>query len=210
MDIGFYFSGRQLPVNPEKITIKRQGNNQRTEVVLLGEINILRNGKLASMSFDFLLPGDDYYSFVTGPWADPEALRTYFDRLVENGSSTRFAVSGIGISQRMSVEDFSAVRAAGDHESLLCSISLLEYKSHGASILLVPPTASAGGTSSSGTRPSDKSQAKTYTVKSGDSFWRIAQQQLGNGSRYNDVASTNGMTASSTIHPGDVLKLPSK
>jgi nucleoid-associated protein YgaU len=209
MDIGFYFSGKQLPVNPAKLTVKRSGNNQRTELVLLGEINILRTGKLAEVSFDFLLPGHSGYPFVTGPWQEPEVLREYFDGLVNGGESVKFTVSGIGVSQRMSVEDFSAVRAAGDHESLKCSISLLEYRSYGASVLVIPPAAGAGAAAVK-PRASDKPKAGTYTVKPGDSFWRIAQQQLGDGSRYNEVAQLNGMTAASVIHPGNVLKLPSK
>jgi len=208
MDIGFYFSGNQLPVNPEKLTIKRQGNNQRTEVVQLGEINILRTGKLASVSFDFLLPGADYYPFVTGTWRTPEALQAYFDNLVNSGESTKLTISGINFSQRMSVEDFSAVREAGDHESLKCSISLLEYRSHSAKTLVVKAKTNTVAKTSGSSRPVDKSQPKTYTVKPGDSFWRIAQQQLGNGDRYNEVAAANGMTAASIIHPGNILKLP--
>jgi hypothetical protein len=209
MDIGFYFSGTQLPVNPEKLTIKRQGNNQRTEVVPLGEINILRTGKLATVSFDFLLPGHEGYPFITGPWQEPDRLRQYFDGLVADGQSVKFTVSGIGFSQRMSVEDFSAVRAAGDHDSLDCTISLLEYRNYGARVLQAP-AASPGSAllSVAPTRPSDKPLNSTYTVKPGDSFWRIAQQQLGDGSRYNEVAQLNGMTAASVIHPGNVLKLP--
>ena len=49
---------------------------------------------------------------------------------------------------------------------------------------------------------------KTYTVKPGDSWWKIAQNELGNGNRYNELAKYNGKTAASVIHPGDVIKLP--
>lgn len=48
---------------------------------------------------------------------------------------------------------------------------------------------------------------KTYTVKAGDSLWAIAAKQLGNGSRYTEIKSLNGLS-SDTIHPGQVLKLP--
>lgn len=48
---------------------------------------------------------------------------------------------------------------------------------------------------------------KTYTVKSGDSLWKIAASQLGNGSRYTEIKSLNGLT-SDVIHAGQVLKLP--
>lgn len=48
---------------------------------------------------------------------------------------------------------------------------------------------------------------RTYTVKDGDSLWAIAAKQLGDGSRYNEIKTMNGLT-SNTIHAGDVLKLP--
>ena len=49
---------------------------------------------------------------------------------------------------------------------------------------------------------------KTYTVKPGDSWWKIAAEQLGDGARYNELARLNGKTATSVIHPGDVIKMP--
>lgn len=56
-----------------------------------------------------------------------------------------------------------------------------------------------GGSSGGGTR--------TYTVKSGDSLWAIAAKQLGNGNRYKEIKSLNGLS-SDTIYAGQVLKLP--
>lgn len=47
----------------------------------------------------------------------------------------------------------------------------------------------------------------TYTVKSGDSLWSIAQTELGDGSRYPEIKSLNGL-ASDTIYPGQNLKIP--
>lgn len=48
---------------------------------------------------------------------------------------------------------------------------------------------------------------KTYTVKSGDSLWKIAQEQLGNGARYKEIVNLNGLV-NNTIHPGDKLIIP--
>lgn len=47
----------------------------------------------------------------------------------------------------------------------------------------------------------------TYTVKSGDTLWDIARRFLGNGSKYQELKSLNGLT-SDTIYPGQTLKVP--
>ena len=61
----------------------------------------------------------------------------------------------------------------------------------------------------------DESQGKgateTYTVKSGDSLWRIAQNKLGNGNRYMEIFYANREkldSPQSVIHPGDELNIP--
>ena len=50
--------------------------------------------------------------------------------------------------------------------------------------------------------------ARTYVVKAGDSFWKIADEQLGDGTRYQELASYNKLDVSDVIYPGQVLKLP--
>ena len=56
--------------------------------------------------------------------------------------------------------------------------------------------------------PGEGAAARTYTVQPGDSWWRIAAQQLGSGSRMQELAAANGMAVTDTIHPGQVLALP--
>lgn len=49
----------------------------------------------------------------------------------------------------------------------------------------------------------------TYTVKTGDSLWKIAAKLLGNGSRYTEIKALNGLKTN-TIRVGQVLKIPTK
>ena len=49
-----------------------------------------------------------------------------------------------------------------------------------------------------------------YTVQSGDSFWKIAQEQLGNGNLYSELCEFNKLAINDIIHPGDTLKIPIK
>lgn len=53
--------------------------------------------------------------------------------------------------------------------------------------------------------------AKTYTVKSGDSFYSIAKAQLGNSARWKQLYALNKKTVDNdptNLRPGQVLKLP--
>lgn len=49
----------------------------------------------------------------------------------------------------------------------------------------------------------------TYTVKAGDSLWKIAKEQLGAGARYKEIVRANCMTKA-VIYPGDTLIIPRK
>lgn len=48
---------------------------------------------------------------------------------------------------------------------------------------------------------------KVYTVRAGDSLWAIAANQLGNGGRYKEIMSLNGLK-DDVIYAGQVLKMP--
>lgn len=48
---------------------------------------------------------------------------------------------------------------------------------------------------------------KTYTVKKGDSLWKIAASTLGNGARYKEIMQLSGIS-STTIYAGQVLTIP--
>jgi len=50
---------------------------------------------------------------------------------------------------------------------------------------------------------------RSYKVVKGDTLFQIAKQQLGKGSRYTEIVKLNGLKTS-TIYPGQVLKLPEK
>ena len=48
----------------------------------------------------------------------------------------------------------------------------------------------------------------TYTVKAGDTLWQIAQDTLGNGWKWPEIAEANNLKDPYIIHPGDRLKIP--
>lgn len=55
-------------------------------------------------------------------------------------------------------------------------------------------------------------QGRMYTVKDGDSLWRIAAEQLGDGSRYKEIVrlNTDTLEDEDTVGVGTALKLPAR
>lgn len=55
--------------------------------------------------------------------------------------------------------------------------------------------------------PAKETSYTTYTVKKGDSLWKIAKKLLGNGNKYKQIQSANGLSGS-LIRVGQKLKIP--
>ena len=64
-----------------------------------------------------------------------------------------------------------------------------------------------GGSGGSSTPSTPAPTYREYTVQRGDSLWKIAQTQLGSGSRYREIVSLNGLQ-NETVYPGQVIRLP--
>jgi nucleoid-associated protein YgaU len=47
-----------------------------------------------------------------------------------------------------------------------------------------------------------------YTVETGDSWWGLAKEFLGDGNKMHKLAKYNGTTIAKTLHPNDSLKIP--
>ena len=58
-----------------------------------------------------------------------------------------------------------------------------------------------------GTKPAE--DYHIHTVVHGDTLWAIAKKYLGNGSRYKEIVSLNGLK-SNVIYSGMKLKIPNK
>ena len=208
--IGFFFERNgtvmQLPVNPAVLKVTRAGGGHRSEVLALGEVNVLRDARLARLELNFLLPGRGGYSFLATQPMPPDAYVAFFRAAQEGKTPLRLVVSGAGVNMLVSVEALEATRRAGDHESMDCRLDLLEYRPYGATALKLAEGGAAVTVVSA--RAPEKEQPAVYTVVKGDTLWEIARRLLGDSRRYPELAALNGIANPNLIFPGQTLTLP--
>ncbi|MDO4504546.1 MAG: GH25 family lysozyme, partial [Clostridia bacterium] len=65
---------------------------------------------------------------------------------------------------------------------------------------------SKGLNGSSKTSSSQNKSYLSYTVKKGDSLWKISEKYLGNGNKYKEIKDLNNLS-SDTIYPNQTLKI---
>jgi len=81
-----------------------------------------------------------------------------------------------------------------------------------ANVPPAPPAAQQAEPASPGPAAAapEPAPARTYTVQSGDTLWKIAEQMYGNGSHYMKIfeANTDVLEHPDRIFPGQELKIP--
>ena len=107
---------------------------------------------------------------------------------------------------RVSLESYTITEEASGMGDVEIEINLKEYTEQITSYYVVADT-QKGTAKEVKTRESDKATPSSYTVKSGDSLWKIAKLQLNDGTKWKDIAEKNGIKSPYTIKPGQVLKL---
>lgn len=203
-----------LPVNPETLEIGSPSVNTTVSIAGLGEVAVIQDPALKTYSFSSMLPAawGRYCSYDKNPWPRPWDIAKMLQRWKDSGMPCRFIVTGTPVNTAVSIEDFNVTEAAGDPGTLNYTISLREYRFVKARKLTEKTIAGKKQVtvSSSSARPNNKAAPTSYTVKSGDSLWKIAQAQLKDGSRYKEIATLNGIKSPYALRPGQKLKLPTR
>jgi nucleoid-associated protein YgaU len=75
-----------------------------------------------------------------------------------------------------------------------------------------PPAAATPAASEPAPEQQADAPLETYTVKPGDSLWKIAEAHYGNGNKYHAIFEANRdiLDNPDLIKPGQVLKIPAK
>lgn len=162
----------RLPVLPPSIKVTDTMNNTTVNVNTLGEVTLIGNKGLKTISgIDTIFPATRYSWMEVDDLMDPEQyvdkIESYMDKVV------RFIATDTNINMLCTIESFEhgLDDATGD---ISYSLSLKEYKTVKIS-----------------SYTTKRKHTKTYIVKSGDTLKKIAKKVTGKTSNSKSIYSQN-------------------
>lgn len=211
----FYIDGVQLPIAPAKLNIKIKNQNKTINLINHGEVNILKKAGLTEVDFDLRLPQVRYpFAVYPNGFRKAEFFLNRIEALKQDEEPFQFIVSRTSengkllfdTNMRVSIEDYEIKEDANEGTDVIVSIKLKQYKDYGTKIPVIKSSPTKTTLSVANKRTVSKPISKTYTVKSGDTLWKICQKELGDGSKYAEIASLNSIANANLIYPGQVIR----
>lgn len=216
----FFIDGMELPIAPQKLTVKIKGNNKTLTLINEGDINFLRAPGLTEITFDAVLPMLGQYSFANG-YRRPDSYLNKLESLMTDKEPFRFLVSRVspsgrllyGTNMKVSLENYTVTEDATKGPDVTVSITLKQYISYSTKTVTVvkpEPEKKPVVQQKKKRETSSAPKVKTYTVKSGDCLWNIAKKYYGNGAQYTKIYNANKgkIKNPNLIYPGQVLTIP--
>ncbi len=230
----FFVGGLELPYAPSELTVTIGSNNQTVELINGNEINILKNPKLTEIKFDIELPRGRQYAFAN-KLQSPIKFTDYFEKLMLNKTPTTLIIirtppngkvgntkNGFASSAwKVSLEGYDLKESAENAYDIKVSLNFKEYIEYGT----VTSTTVQKKLRKKVKKLTKKlNKNKTYTVKKGDTLWKIARKYYGSGANWKKIYTANktiiektakkyGKKSSSNghwIYPGTKLTIPAK
>ena len=205
-----------LPVTPSEIEIKAGNRNKAVYILNFGEINLAKKPGLQEIRFTVLLPGR-MYSFVQmeDGFHEPEYFLNCFKEYKAAAKPVQLILfrrlaDGTQLfcgNMDVLLEDYTVTEKGGEQGDFWVELHWKEWKAAKSIRYSVKNQDGGNVLMEQGQERQAKTPAATYTVKKGDCLWNIAKKQLGDGTKYKEIAKKNGISDPNKIYPGQVLKL---
>ena len=205
-----------LPVTPAQIEMKTGSRNKTAYILNFGEMNLARKAGLQEIRFTVLLPGRKYGFVQTeGGFHEPEYFLNHFREYKASAKAVQLILfrklaDGTQLfcgNMDVLLEEYTVTEKGGEPGDFWVEMYWKEWKAARSIRYSVKAQDSGNVLVEQGQERHAKTPETTYTVKAGDCLWNIAKKQLGDGTKYKEIAQKNGISDPNKIYPGQVLKL---
>lgn len=201
----------QLPVLPEEIQIKRDKQYETVDLLNAGEVDFPQQEKVSEISFSSFFPAkyDTYCQYRDIP--DPQMAMNQLTNWKVSKTPIRLIITDTIHNVLVWISAHNTAYKGGEPGDVYFDVTCRLYRE----VKVQTSAGTSGGASTSGvqkqSRPDTKPVPNVYTVKSGDSLWKIAKMQYGSGAKWQSIYSKNKSTIGSNpgeIYPGQKLVMP--
>lgn len=221
----FFIDGVMLPIAPASMDTNI--NNKNTTITLLNgeEINIVKSAGLSDVSFTALLPNKEY-PFTIYEGGSFQSAQYYLDllerlklsqkpflflviRTDESGNVVYRGGDDDDKEPYYTLEEYT-IKENAEEYGTDCGVelSLKQYRSYATATGSIQiDQNSQTATVQKQRDTTSKQNSKSYTVQKGDTLWNICKKELGDGSKYQQIAQKNGITTPNNIQVGQVIQL---
>ena len=215
----FYLGNMVLPITPAGLNISYGNQNKTLTLINEGEINILKEAKLSDISFDFLLPAQQYaFAAYKSSFISQQTYLELLKKLKKTKKPFQFIVVRFKPNNsisfftniKVSLENYVTKESADEGLDLIVSVKLKEYKDYGTKTLIVNAdnnTATVQQTRDISTSPMPD-MAVEHVISSGETLWEIAKKTYGDGNKYVEIAAANDIKNPTLIVAGQNITLP--
>ncbi|TCL35652.1 LysM domain-containing protein [Anaerospora hongkongensis] len=216
MSYYFFMGDTQLPVPPAKMQLRINNKNKTINLINDGEVNILKSAGLSEVSFEVLLPNSKYpFATYFEGFRSADHFLNGFKQLKTSFSPFQFIVCRLSprydflfdTNLKVALEDYEIIEDANNGFDVLTSVRLKQYKPYATKVLNVKTAEDGTKTASiEQKRETSREIPKAYKVVAGQTLFEICKKQLGDGSRWQEIAKLNSITNPNILVSGQVIK----
>lgn len=216
MSYYFFMGNTQLPVAPAKLQVKISNKNKTLDLINNGEVNILKTPGLTEVSFEVLLPNLQYpFANYFEGFKKADYYLSSFEKLKKSLKPFQFIVCRMtpryeflfDTNLKVTLEDYEIIEDADNGFDVVASIRLKQYKPYATKVLNVKSDKDGVKTASvDQKRETNKEIAQKYKAIAGQTLFEICKKQLGDGSRWQEIAKLNNIINPNLLDLGQVIK----